>query len=147
MSIQFGVQLIGGLYLLLGVIGLLPIESINTLHHGGVDTPYVLNLFAGNTFHNLIHVFIGATALFAARTYNGARLWGRIGGGILFVLFLIGAVQTVAEGFPHDQLLLGMVSLNAPMHILHVVTSTVGLYLGFRTPPEGMAENAAQPSR
>ena len=147
MSIQFGVQLIGGLYLLLGVIGLLPIESINTLHHGGVDTPYVLNLFAGNALHNLIHVFIGATALFAARTYNGARMWGRIAGGILFVLFLIGAAQTVAESFPHDQLLLGIVSLNAPMHILHIVTSTVALYLGFRVPPEGVAENLAGSSR
>jgi hypothetical protein len=38
------------------------------------------------------------------------------------------------EGFPGDQLLLGLVPLNSPGHTLHLTTSAVALYLGFARP-------------
>ncbi len=133
--IPFGVRLLSVVYLGLGVLGFLPIEVLNPLHPLGVGTRYLLNLIAINPLHNLIHLTIGLSGLWAARTLPGARLWGKVVGAVLLFVFLAGMAQAILEGLPSDQLLLGLVSLNSPGHVLHLLSGGLALYLGTAKPP------------
>lgn len=128
--IQFGTKLIGATYTAFGVIGFLPIHFLNPIHHEGVGARYLFNLVAINTAHNLIHLAIGITGLLATRKLSSARLWGRICGPTLLLVFVGGIVQAYLEHLPPDQLFLGLVSLNSPGHILHLVTGSIALYIG-----------------
>ena len=135
--VHYGVRLIGVVYLALGVIGFVPIEALNPLHSEGIGAHYLLNLVAINWFHNLFHIAIGITALWAARTLRGAQVWGKIGGSVLLLLFVVGMAQAALQGFPKDQLLLRLVPLNSPGHILHLFTGGLALYLGLAHPAPG----------
>jgi len=134
MFIQYGVGIISIAYVVLGVLGFLPLDWINPFHHEGVGARYLLNLVAINGVHNLIHLAIGATGLWAMRGLDRSQLWGKIVGVVLLVVFAAGMAQAALEGFPADQLLLGLVPLNSPGHTLHLTTSAVALYLGFARP-------------
>jgi len=131
MVIEYGVRLIGILYLALGIIGFLPVEAINPVHHEGVGATYLFNLVAINALHNIVHLTIGITALLSVRSSARARLWGKVAGSVLLLLFVAGIIQAIAEDFPRDQLLLGLVPLNSPGHVLHLVSGSLAIYLGF----------------
>jgi uncharacterized membrane protein YraQ (UPF0718 family) len=60
----------------------------------------------------------------------GARRWATIVGVVLLALFFAGMIQSALEGFPPEQLLLGLIPLNSPGHVLHAVTGGIALYLG-----------------
>jgi hypothetical protein len=128
--IPYGVNLLGVVYLALGIIGFLPVDAINPHHLEGIGARYLLNLVTINTLHNIVHLLVGLTALVAARTLAGAQLWGKIGGAVLLLLFVIGMVQLALQGFPVDHMVLGLVALNSPGHILHLVSGGIALYLG-----------------
>ncbi|HVZ38220.1 MAG TPA: DUF4383 domain-containing protein [Candidatus Kapabacteria bacterium] len=130
MFIRYGVGIVATTYTLLGVIGFLPVEGINSMHHEGIGVHYLFNIIAINVVHNLIHLGIGISGLFAMRTLRGAQMWGKIVGVVLLLVFAAGMVQAVMEGFPRDQWLLGIVPLNSPGHTLHLATGVVALYLG-----------------
>ena len=132
MYIQYGVRLIGAVYLVLGILGFIPIDPINHYHPEGIGAFYLLNNVAINWVHNLIHLFIGVTGLWAAQSLARAQLWGKVMGVVLLVLFVVGMAQAGMLGFPVDQLLLGLVPLNSPGHTLHLVTGGLALYLGFK---------------
>ncbi|MEA2574851.1 MAG: hypothetical protein QOH93_2149 [Chloroflexia bacterium] len=142
--IQFGALLIGAVYLVLGLAGFIPSDAINPLHHEHIETPYLLNLVAINALHNVIHLAIGVTGLLASRRLAWARQWGVITGVVLLLLFLAGMVQAALEGLPPDQLFLGVLPLNSPGHILHLVTGALALYLGLvRLPtPDGAGDTS-----
>ena len=131
MLTQFGVRLIGVVYVMLGILGFIPSDAINPMHPEGVGAHYLLNQVAINTLHNIVHLTIGVTALWLARTPGGAQLWGKIGGVVLLLLFGVGIAQAYIEGFPKDQMLFGALPLNSPGHILHLVSGGLALYLGF----------------
>ena len=131
MYILYGVRMISITYVILGVLGFLPLNAINPLHHEGVGARYLLNLVAINSVHNLIHLAIGLTGLWAVQRLALAQLWGKVIGITLLVIFVVGMVQAAAEGYPTDQILLGLVVLNSPGHTLHLATGLVALYLGF----------------
>jgi len=131
MYILYGVRMISITYVILGVLGFLPLNAVNPLHHDGVGARYLLNLVAINSAHNLIHLAIGLTGLWAVRRPDWAQLWGKVVGITLLVIFVVGMVQAAAEGYPTDQILLGLVVLNSPGHTLHLATGLVALYLGF----------------
>jgi len=130
MFVQFGVKLIGIVYLAFGIVGFLPFDFINPLHHEGVGARYLLNLVAINYLHNIIHLAIGISALLSIKTLSRAQRWAKICGPALLVLFVAGMVQAFIEGLPDDQMFLGIVPLNSPGHILHLVTGGIVLYLG-----------------
>ncbi len=145
MFIQFGVRLIALIYLVFGVVGLLPVDAINPFHAEGVGARYLLNLVAVNAVHNAVHLAVGLSALWAGRTLAGARLWGRICGSVLLILFVVGMAQAFVERFPPDQLLLGVLPLNSPGHILHMVTGAIALYLGLvRVPRAALSSQEGQ---
>ena len=140
--VQYGVRLLGLVYLGLGVLGFLPFDFLNPHHPEGIGARYLLNLIAVNTLHNVIHLVIGVSGLWAAQRLDpshplrGARvrLWGTLTGIVLLVLFSVGLGQAALEGFPRDQLLVRAVPLNSPGHILHLISGGLALYLGLASP-------------
>ena len=130
MFIQFGVKLIGIVYLAFGIVGFFPFDFINPMHNEGVGARYLFNLVAINYLHNIIHLTIGISALLSIKTLSRAQRWGKICGPVLLILFVGGMVQAFIEGLPNDQMFLGLVPLNSPGHILHLVTGGIVLYLG-----------------
>src|SRR3970282_404720 len=104
--VQYGVRLLGLVYLGLGVLGFLPFDFLNPHHPEGVGARYLLNLVAVNTLHNVIHLAIGVSGLWAAQRLHRVRLWGTLTGVVLLVLFSAGLAQAALEGFPKDQILL-----------------------------------------
>lgn len=128
--IQYGIGLVGVLYTALGVAGFLPLDFLNPMHPEGIGVHYAFNLVAINALHNFSHLVFGVTGLWAARTLRGAQLWGKIVGSVLLLLLVAGIAQTVLEGFPKDQMFLGLVPLNSPGHILHLMSGGLALYLG-----------------
>lgn len=133
--IQYGVRIISVTYVLLGLIGFLPSDAINPMHHEGVGAHYLFNLVAINWIHNLIHLGIGVTGLWAAGSLSRSRAWGKVCGTVLLLVFAAGIVQGVLEGYPADQLLLGIVPLNSPGHMLHLATGGLALFLGLTPAP------------
>jgi hypothetical protein len=133
--VQYGVRLLGAVYLALGIIGFLPFDFLNPLHHEGIGTRYLFNLVAINALHNIVHLAIGITGLWAAGDLERSRWWGKIAGAVLLVLFAAGMAQAYIEGFPVDQLLLNLVPLNSPGHMLHLVSGGLAVYLGLVKPP------------
>ena len=132
--VQFGVRLVGLVYLGLGLVGFLPFDFLNPHHPEGVGARYLLNLVAVNPLHNAIHLAIGVSGVWAAQRPNRARLWGTLTGVVLLLLFSAGLVQAAAEGFPKDQVLLRFLPLNSPGHILHLISGGLALYLGLASP-------------
>jgi hypothetical protein len=130
MYIRYGVGLVGITYAVLGIVGFLPVNAINPMHHEGIGAHYLFNIIAINTVHNLIHLAIGATGIWAMSRLDRSQMWGRIVGVTLLLVFAAGMVQAVLEGFPRDQWLFGFVPLNSPGHTLHLATGAVALYLG-----------------
>lgn len=132
---QYGVRLVSVVYIGLGALGLLPFDFLNPHHPEGVGARYLLNLVAVNTLHNLIHLAIGVSGLWAAQSLHRARLWGKVAGVVLLLLFSAGLAQAALEGFPKDQILLRFLPLNSPGHILHLISGGLVLYLGITPPP------------
>jgi hypothetical protein len=103
----------------------------------GVGARYLLGLVAINGAHNLIHLAIGASGLWAMGRLDRSQPWGKVMGVVLLVVFAIGMVQAALEGFPGDQSMLGLVPLNSPGHTLHLSTGGVALYVGFAKSTSG----------
>jgi hypothetical protein len=127
---HYGVRLISVVYVVLGLLGFLPIDALNPAHHDGIVVRYLLHLVATNAGHNAFHLAIGVSGLWAARTTAGARRWAIIAGVVLLALFFAGMIQSAFEGFPLVQFLLGLIPLNSPGHVLHAVTGGIAIYLG-----------------
>jgi hypothetical protein len=135
MFIQYGVRLLGVTYVVLGLLGFVPFEAVNPVHHEGVGAHYLLHLVAINGMHNLIHLGIGLFGVWAGGSLARCRAWGIVTGVVLLCVFTVGMVQAALDGYPVDQLLLGLVPLNPPGHMLHLATGAVALYLGLARAP------------
>jgi hypothetical protein len=110
--VQYGVRFIAAVYVVIGLVGLLPVDALNPAHHdGGFGVRYLLHLVAINAPHDIFHLVIGASGLWAVRTAAGAHRWGVIAGTVLLALCFAGMVQAAAEGFPRGQLLIGLIPL------------------------------------
>jgi predicted permease len=137
---RFGVRLLGSVYLVTGLLGFLPFPDLNPLHADGIGARYLMNLVAVNAGHNALHVLLGLWALLSAQTSTRIRPWGIVTGGILIALGIAGMIQAVLHGFPVDQLLFGIIVLNLPGHVFHLVTGYTALSIGLSAP------NAAPPA-
>lgn len=140
MQIRYGAKLIGIMYMVIGILGFIPIEILNPFHPEGVGATYLLRHIAVNWLHNVIHLAIGFSGLWASQTIELTRLWARVFGATLLLIFATGMIQAVIQNFPADQLLLGLVPLNSPGHMLHLVTGSIALYLGVAPASEPRVE-------
>jgi hypothetical protein len=124
---QYGAMILGGVYVVIGLAGFLPVAAINPPRGAAV---YLLRHIAVDGLHNLIHVAIGVTGLAAARRPALTQIWGTTVGTVLLGLCAGGVVDAALAGFPRDHALLGLLMLNSAGHALHLATGAVALIFG-----------------
>src|SRR5215207_5778798 len=116
-------QIFGAIYLLVGILGFVPVVPLLVPAELGVIGPlegFQLGLFAVNWLHSLTHLAIGAAGLTL---------------GVLYlVLFLLGLVLPTV---------FGLVPLfGAPDLLLHLGTAMIALGAYYFASPPGTAERA-----
>jgi hypothetical protein len=123
--IQRVAMVFGVVFLLVGILGLVTPGGTGM----GVDPPaaMILGLFPVNLVHNVVHIAFGAWGLVAARSFAGARNYGRIGGAIYALLAILGFVMP--NGF-------GLVPLGGHDIWLHAVLAVGLLAAGFMAKEE-----------
>lgn len=126
-------QIFGLVYLLVGILGFIPVPPILDSPGAiqGLLAPFqpfnglLLGLFAVNWLHNIAHIAIGAAGLAAYRSPAGARSYA-IGVGVLYLLlFVIGLVLPTV---------FGLLPLNGADNVLHIVSGIVALAIGLASP-------------
>ncbi len=129
-------QIFGLVYLLIGVLGFIPVPPILDSPGAiqGLLAPFepfnglLLSLFAVNWLHNIAHLAIGAAGLASYRSAAGARSYS-IGIGVLYLLlFVIGLILPTV---------FGLLPLNGADNILHLVSGAAALAIGLASPTTG----------
>jgi hypothetical protein len=124
--VQLAALLVGGAFLLVGVLGFIP--GITTTydmlsfagHHSGAK---LLGIFEVSVLHNVVHLAFGVAGLALARTFSGARGF-LIGSGVIYlVLTVFGLV--IDQDSPAN-----FVPVNAADNWLHLVLAVAMLGLG-----------------
>lgn len=105
---------LGGVLVLVGILGFV------------LPSP-ILGMFEVNMLHNIIHLASGGLTILAATQGIGAmRTWGRLFGVVYLVVGIVGFVDPTVFGLMH---------VNNPDNLFHIVLATVFLYFGFVAPP------------
>lgn len=92
------------------------------------DARGTLIIFDINGLHNVVHLASGALGLALAGSYTGARTYA-IGLGIIYTLvFLLGLLG--------GDTILGLMPVNGPENVLHLLIAVVGLGARFATPAQ-----------
>ena len=131
---------LGGVYLLVGIIGFLsPFLTGVSPAQGFIVTERadLLGVFAVNWLHNLVHILVGVAGLAAGRAIPSSRTFAQVIGWLFLLLGIVGFVV------PGD-LLLGILPLNPPDNVLHLLTGLVGLFFGYA--PARVAEAPEVPA-
>lgn len=132
-TVQRAAGLVGGAFLLIGVLGFVPgiTANFDQLSFGGHHSgALLLGIFAVSVLHNLVHVAFGVAGLALRRTASGARAF-LVGGGVVYlVLAAYGAVVDHASAA-------NFVPVNTADNWLHVglgvAMVALGLALGRRS--------------
>ena len=130
-------QIFGLVYLLVGILGFIPLppilDSPGTIQ--GLLAPFqpfngfLLGLFAVNWLHNVVHIAIGAAGLASYRSPAGAKSYATGIGVLYLLLFVIGLILPTAFGLVP---LFGVGDLG-----LHLVSGAVALAIGLASPTTG----------
>lgn len=97
--LQTASAVVGAVFLLVGVAGFIPglTSNYESLEFAGHESgAMLLGLFNVSVLHNVVHLLFGVAGLSLARTWNGAKQFLIIGGGVYLVLWLYGL-------FVHDR--------------------------------------------
>jgi len=121
-------QVFGIIYLVVGILGFIPIAPFLVGALPNVIGPFnglLLGLFPVNWLHNLAHIAIGAAGLASYRSPFGARSYALAIGVLYLVLFLVGLV------LPNFFRLLPLGGWDL---ILHLVTALIAFGAYFTSP-------------
>jgi hypothetical protein len=113
----------GAVYVLVGILGF--IRPLTDAPADGIivtDTANLLGIFAINWFHNLAHLVIGIGGLALAARTSTARMYAQFVGVAYAVLFVLGLLTSNV---------LGILPLNTPDNLLHLVSAALALVVGF----------------
>lgn len=121
MTTQKAAKWFGIVLLLVGILGF-----IGPLTPGG----NLLDIFAVDTVHNIIHVLTGILGLIMAGSPKGARSFFQIFGIVYALVTIIGFFGGVS--------VLGIFVVNGADNILHLVIAVLALYFGFRSSSQTM---------
>ena len=126
---QLFAQVFGVVYLLVGIAGFVP--PFLTGNVSGVSGPFaglLLGLFAVNLLHSLTHLAIGVAGLALYRSFSGGKAYALALGIAYAGLFLLGVLSEPVGTLG------GLLPLNAPDDILHILTALVafGAYFASR---------------
>jgi hypothetical protein len=123
----------GIIYLLVGIVGLVPASLSPAGVVGPADTHEItvtalhgrlMGLFPVNILHDLVHVLIGIWGIIAYRSLDGARSYAR-GLAVIYGLF---AVMGLIPGL---NTVFGLVPLYGHDVWLHALTAVVAAYFGW----------------
>lgn len=119
--------ILGIVYLLVGVLGLIPSLITSVVHDGvAINTleGNLLGIFPVNIVHTLVHLIIGIWGIMAYRSYDASRTFAKVVGVLFLILFLMGVVPGLNTMF-------GMAPLMGADVWLHLLTGLAGVYFGF----------------
>lgn len=123
--VRTAAQLVGVVFLLVGVLGFIPGITTNyddLMFAGHESYAKLLGLFQVSVLHNLVHLAYGVAGLALARTVPGARLYLLGGGALYLVIWLYGLVTdyestanfiplNAADNWLHFFLGIGMIAI------------------------------------
>lgn len=134
MSVRTFARIYGIVFLLVGILGFLPIPGINkpppTDHNmqvGGPGHYMLLGLFHVNLLHNIVHLLFGVWGLIASRDLSASKLYGK---GVC-IIYLVLAVAGLIPGL---NTMFGLVPLEGNDVWLHALLALVAGYFGFVAP-------------
>lgn len=126
MGTRYFALILGIIYLLLGVLGLIPGVVTPTTNPGvtvDVLNGMLFGLFAVNIIHTLVHLIIGIWGILAYRSFESSRTFSRVVGIVLIVLFVFGLIPGLSSLF-------GLAPLYGADVWLHLVSGIIALYVG-----------------
>lgn len=137
MTIKGFSQLIGWVFLVVGVLGFFPglktmpsvVVAPNLSVDGGFG--YLLGLFPVNWLHNVVHVGIGIAGIASARSIKSAREFARGLTWLYGVLAIMGILPVLNVTF-------GLIPLFGHDIWLHAGTAAVAAYYGYSRNVEAM---------
>lgn len=112
-------KVVGGIYVTIGVLGMLPFLG-GTFTQDGSN---FLGIFGVTLVHNLVHLAIGALFLVSSSS-NANAIQMSIAIGVVYVV--VGLLGIFGAG-----IIIDLLNLNAPDHFLHFFTGLLALYIGF----------------
>jgi hypothetical protein len=92
----------------------------------GPEAPAILGLFPVNLLHNLVHLGLGIWGIAAARSFGGARAYGRIAGVAYILLAILGFV---------DPTTFGLIPIGGADIWLHATLGVILAAIGFTAKP------------
>lgn len=132
MGTRYFALVLGIIYLLIGLMGLIP-GVVTAAANPGVTVDVLngtlLGIFPVNIIHTLVHLIIGIWGIIAYRSYSASRSFSMTVGVLFLVLFIMGLI-------PGLNTLFGLAPLYGADVWLHLITGIAGLYFGLtsRTP-------------
>lgn len=120
---------IGIVYLLIGIVGLIPAfytsppagaPQVNVTASYG----YLLGQFPVNILHDAVHIIIGLAGLLAAGRLASARVYSQ-------TLFAVYGLLTFAGFIPQLDTIFGLVPIFGSDTWLHAATAVIAAYFGF----------------
>lgn len=94
-TIQRAAQIVGAVFLLVGVLGFIPgiTSNYESLSFAGHDSEaLLLGIFQVSILHNIVHLLFGVAGILMARTPGQARNYLIGGGAVYLVLWIYGLV-------------------------------------------------------
>ncbi len=116
---QLGAAVVGGLYLFIGVVGLVMTGFGNFV----VDTSNKLVGFDINPFHNVLHALIGIYLLIVSQMNRSVAEGALIGGGLVYLI-------AAGLGFGDRLQILSINSSGAADNWLHLFSGTGAVVIG-----------------
>jgi hypothetical protein len=113
--------ILGIIYVLVGVVGFLP-DPLVQASTAASATGALLGVFPINLLHNVVHLVIAASLLYASMATATAIMVSRVIGGVYVVVGLLGLVSP--NGF-------GLLPLGGADIFLHLGTGAVLMAVGF----------------
>lgn len=118
---QRGALIFGVVFLLVGVLGLF-IPSGMSMNADMDTSARLFGLFPVNLLHNLVHIAFGVWGIVAARSFGGARTFGRVGAVVYALLVVLAFI---------DPTTFGLVPIGSHDIWLHAILAVGLAYIGF----------------
>lgn len=134
--LQLGALVVGGVFLLLGILGFIPGITTNydTMTFATENSEAeLLGIFQVNALHNIVHLLFGVVGVVAARAAFTSQVFLVAGGAVYAVLWLYGLIIDLESGA-------NFVALNTPDNWLHFVLAVGMIGLGLVLPGRREAE-------
>lgn len=134
-TVQRVAQIFGVVFLLVGILGFF-LAGPGGMSMDARNPGLLLGLFPVNLLHNIVHLLFGVWGISAARTFESARTYARIGGIIYIVLACLGFIAPTP---------LNLIPIGGNDIWLHALLGIVLAAVGF-TAREVPAADAARPA-